>query len=126
MKDEYPFNMISGTMGLSGSADGSYVLVRDKRMSSKAKLYITGRDVADTEIRLEFDKVNCLWKLIEHDVFEAFESDEPIIRAVCNYIKKEKHYYDTSTNLLKKLKGNGFTEDITPATFAYESREYSV
>lgn len=94
MKDDDPFNMISGTMGLSGSADGSYVLVRDNRMASKAKLYITGRDVADTEIRLEFDKVNCLCKLIEHDAFEAFESDEPIIRAVCNYINKVNHYYD--------------------------------
>lgn len=48
MKDDDPFNMISGFMGLSGSADGSYVLVRDNKMSSKAKLFITGRDIPDT------------------------------------------------------------------------------
>lgn len=125
MKDDDPFNMISGTMGLSGSADGSYVLVRDNRMASKAKLYITGRDITDTEIRLEFDKVNCLWKLIEHDAFEAFESDEPIIRTVCNYIKNEKRYYDTSTKLLKRLMENGFTEDIIPATLSKKLRVHA-
>ncbi|MCT4592870.1 MAG: helicase RepA family protein [Anaeromicrobium sp.] len=125
MKDDDLFNMISGTMGLSGSADGSYVLVRDNRMASKATLYITGRDVADTEIRLEFDKVNCLWKLIEHDAFESFESDEPIIRAVCQYIKEEEQYRDTSTNLLKKLTEKGFKEDITPATLSKKLRVHA-
>ncbi len=68
MKDDDPFNMISGTMGLSGSADGSHVLVRDNRMSTKAKLCMTGRDIQDIELKLEFDKVNYLWNLIEHDV----------------------------------------------------------
>lgn len=118
MKDEDPFNMISGTMGLSGSADGSYVLVRDSRMSPKAKFYITGRDVADTEIRLEFDKINCLWKLIEHDAFESFEADESIIRAVCSFIKEEGMFYDTSTCLLESLKNKGFNLDITAATLS--------
>lgn len=124
MKDDDPFNMISGTMGLSGSADGSYVLVRDNRMSAKAKLSMTGRDVQDTEIKLEFDKVNCLWKLLEHDAYDEFANDESIIRGICNYIKKNKSFYDTSTQLIKELVNCGFIEEITPATLSKKLRNH--
>ncbi|MCM1990165.1 AAA family ATPase [Oceanirhabdus seepicola] len=125
MKDDDPFNMISGSMGLSGSADGSYVLVRDNRMSSKAKLFITGRDIPDTELRLEFDKVNCLWKLIEHDAYDEFENDEPIIRAICDYIREKKSYYNTSTHLLSELAKCGYKEEITPATLSKKLRSHA-
>lgn len=125
MKDDDPFNMISGTMGLSGSADGSYVLIRDNRMSTKAKLSMTGRDIQDIELKLEFDKVNCLWKLIEHDVYEAFSDDETIIRALCNYISQYKKFYDTSTVLIGELNRIGFVEDITPATLSKKLRNHA-
>lgn len=125
MKDDDPFNMISGTMGLSGSADGSYVLVRENRMSAKAKLSMTGRDIQDTEIKLEFDKVNCLWKLVEHDVYDEFANDESIIRAVCNFIKKNKVFRDTSTQLLNELVKIGFVEEVTPATLSKKLRNHA-
>ena len=125
MKDDDPFNMISGTMGLSGSADGSYVLARENRMSAKAKLSMTGRDIQDTEIKLEFDKINCLWKLVEHDVYDEFPNDESIIRAVCNFIKKKKVFRDTSTQLLNELVKIGFVEEVTPATLSKKLRNHS-
>lgn len=124
MKDDDPFNMISGTMGLSGSADGSYVLARENRMSSKAKLSMTGRDIQDTELKLEFDKVNCLWKLIEHDIFDEFADDERVIRALCTYIKEYNEFYDTSTALLEALKSVGYIEEITPATLSKKLRNH--
>lgn len=125
MKDDDSFNMISGTMGLSGSADGSYVLVRDNRMSAKAKLSMTGRYIQDTEIKLEFDKVNCLWKLVEHDVYDEFANDESIIRAVCNFIKKNKTFRDISTQLLNELVKIGFVEEVTPATLSKKLRNHA-
>jgi hypothetical protein len=125
MKDDDPFNMISGTMGLSGSADGSYVLVRENRMSAKAKLSMTGRDIQDMEIKLEFDKINCLWKLIEHDAYDEFANDESIIRAICNLIKKNGKFYDTSTRLIKELVNIGFVEEITPATLSKKLRNHA-
>jgi hypothetical protein len=124
MKDDDPFNMISGSMGLSGSADGSYVLVRENRMSAKAKLSMTGRDIQDMEIKLEFDKVNCLWKLIEHDAYDEFANDESIIRAICNYIKKYGKFHDTSTRLIKELVNIGFVEEITAATLSKKLRNH--
>ena len=43
--DSDPFNMISGSTGLSGCVDGSMVLVETKRGSRTAKLYCVGRDI---------------------------------------------------------------------------------
>ena len=48
--DSDPFNMISGSTGLSGCVDGSMVLIEIKRGSRNAKLYCVGRDIENTEI----------------------------------------------------------------------------
>lgn len=53
--DSDPFNMISGSTGLSGCVDGSMVLIETKRGSRMAKLYCVGRDIENTEINLQYD-----------------------------------------------------------------------
>ena len=53
--DADPFNMISGTTGLSGCVDGSLVLSESKRGSRTATLYCVGRDIENREIELRFD-----------------------------------------------------------------------
>jgi RecA-family ATPase len=52
---------ISGTMGLSGAADGILVLGRS-RSSTEAKIYVTGRDVAPQELALEFNTETFCWR----------------------------------------------------------------
>lgn len=54
-RDSDPFNMISGTTGLNGCADGSFVLTRDSRSDKTGKLYCTGRDIESTELSLRFE-----------------------------------------------------------------------
>ncbi len=49
-----PFEMISGTNGISGSADTNLVLIRD-RNTADASLHVSGRDVMEQEIALAFD-----------------------------------------------------------------------
>ncbi len=53
--DSDPFNMISGTTGLSGCVDGSFVLVENKRGSRKGKLYCVGRDIENLELNVVFE-----------------------------------------------------------------------
>ena len=53
--DRDPFNMISGSTGLSGCADGSMVLIETKRGSRKAVMHCVGRDIENCEISLVFD-----------------------------------------------------------------------
>ena len=52
MESQDSFDMISGTNGLMGSADGAFVLQKEKRTSSKAVLEVTGRDQPDQRVYL--------------------------------------------------------------------------
>lgn len=54
MPDEDPFNRLSGTNGLIGAADGTIILIRQKRQEGTALLTATGRDIEDVELTLEF------------------------------------------------------------------------
>ena len=60
-KDSDPFNMISGSTGISGCADGSMVLVETFRGSRKGTLYCVGRDISNAEIAIEFDEAVMKW-----------------------------------------------------------------
>jgi len=54
--DSDVFNKVSGTTGLTGSADATFVLEKEKRASDTAKLYVTGRDTPYQEYTLRFQK----------------------------------------------------------------------
>lgn len=54
--DADPFNMISGTTGISGCVDGSFVLMENKRGSRVGKLFCVGRDIENMELNVKFEK----------------------------------------------------------------------
>lgn len=60
LRAEDPFDELSGTLGLTGAADTIWVLDR-VRGSDAAKLYVTGRDLADATIDLAWQKEHCRW-----------------------------------------------------------------
>lgn len=64
--DSDPLNKISGTTGLVGAADGTWVLEKSKRVSGNATLFCTGRDIENREMEFSFDRNTCTWK-IERD-----------------------------------------------------------
>ena len=67
--DKDPFNMISGSTGISGCVDGSMVLIETKRGSRKAVLHCVGRDIENAEINLQFDTEFKKW----------IAEDEPVV-----------------------------------------------
>jgi hypothetical protein len=56
-------NEVSGTLGTAGAADGVIVLIRS-RSDQTATLHVTGRDVADAELALEFEPETLTWKYL--------------------------------------------------------------
>ena len=52
--DSDAFNKVSGTTGLTGSADATFVLEKEHRASDTAKLYAIGRDIEYQECLLRF------------------------------------------------------------------------
>ena len=96
--DSDPFNMISGSTGLSGCVDGSMVLIESKRGSRKAKLYCVGRDIENQEINVVFEssrwKVSDEIKNIEPDYFSF---------AVHDFMVTQKTFKGSATELAEKL-----------------------
>ena len=54
---------VSGTNGLNGAADATWILTR-ARGEADAKLFITGRDVEEQELALTFDRDLCTWRAL--------------------------------------------------------------
>lgn len=60
---EDPMEMVSGTNGLNGAADCTWVLTR-VRGESDAKLFATGRDIEEQNLALSFDKELATWRVL--------------------------------------------------------------
>ena len=71
--DSDVFNKVSGTTGLTGSADATFVLEKEKRASDTAKLYVTGRDTPYQEYTLRFR--DCRWELVERKTQEQLAKE---------------------------------------------------
>jgi hypothetical protein len=58
-----PLDQVSGSMGLTGGADGALVLNRE-RGRADAYLYVTGRDIEEEkELALSWDSTKATWKI---------------------------------------------------------------
>ena len=62
--DDDPFNMISGTNGIMGASDTTWVLMKDKRSDGEVILYITGRDVEQSNTVTRFNKDTWRWEAV--------------------------------------------------------------
>ena len=56
-----PFEMISGTTGITGAADTNFVLMRDHK-NPDGKLHLTGRDIESQELAIAF--YDGVWKVL--------------------------------------------------------------
>lgn len=101
--DSDPFNMISGSTGLSGCVDGSMVLVETKRGSRNAKLHCVGRDIENAEINLHFDGDLKKW-LVTDEPTAPKSKDNIFLSAVYLFIKERIHFEGTATELVEQLK----------------------
>jgi len=59
-EEENVFDEISGTTGITGAADTNMVL---KKVKDEYKLFVTGRDIPETEYQLMFDDTTCSWNV---------------------------------------------------------------
>ena len=72
LHDDDPMNMISGSTGLSGAADSTFVLQKNSRLANIASLHCTGRDIADRTLKLEFgvpSLLNVMWNVPNPSIF---------------------------------------------------------
>lgn len=98
------FDMISGTNGLLGCADGAFMLYKETRTSNKATLEISGRDQQDQKIHLIRDEEKLCWNFEKAETELWKEPPEPLLECIANLVTKENPTWQgTATELIEKL-----------------------
>lgn len=104
------FDIISGTNGLLGAADGGFVLSKDKRTSNNATLEVSGRDQQDQRVYLKKNTETLVWELdkIETELWKA--PPEPLLERIAERVTADNpQWCGTPTELCEYL-----TVDIKP------------
>ena len=119
--DSDVFNKISGTAGIMGSSDTTFILEKKSRDDSVATLYVTGRDVEYQTFTLRFEE--CRWNLIERSFQKELEikNAPEIINDVISFINEKEMWQGTATQLLETLD----KKDITPQYLTKVLNEHS-
>lgn len=104
------FEMISGTNGLLGCADGAFLLQKEKRTDLNATLDIVGRDQPDQRLYLIRDPERLSWQL-DHAETELWESPpDPLLGKIAAVITEDNPEWSGSATELVALLG----EDMQP------------
>ena len=118
------FDTVSGTTGITGSADQTMVLARVNRCDGSATLSVTGRDVEYAEYKLRFN--NCRWEMVEKVSREELEERDvpPAVLTVLDFMSmRTMGWCGTATELIAAAN----IEDIKPnvlAKFLNEHRQF--
>ncbi len=103
MGDADVLNRVSGTTGITGSADSTMVLERASRGSSSATLVATGRDVEHQELRLRFQSRR--WELVGRVSQEEIEEREvpECVLAVLSFALAAERWSGTASALAEAV-----------------------
>lgn len=101
--DNDPLNKISGTTGISGAVDTTFILDKSKRSQNNATMICTGRDIEYRELELNFSKDNHMWNLVSDSVEspEILLPDEMI--QLIEFMKKVKIFKGTNTKFAEEF-----------------------
>ena len=99
------FDMISGTTGILGCADGAFILQKEKRTDSTATLDIVGRDQCDQKLYLVRNQEKLFWDL-DHAETELWKAPpDPIVLKISEFITNENPKWSgTASELVEILK----------------------
>lgn len=104
LESEDSFDMISGTNGLLGAADGAFIMHKKKRTDNTAVMDIVGRDQPDQELTIEFDREQCIWKFQKAETELWKQPPNPLLEAINEFLTEEMQEWEgTATELLKQL-----------------------
>lgn len=83
------FEMISGTTGLLGCADGSLLMQKKKRTALDATIDVVGRDQQDQILYLEKDPETQIWNLERTENELHQEPPDPVLEAVSKLVSSD-------------------------------------
>ena len=98
------FDMISGTNGLLGAADGAFLLQKEKRTDGSAILDVAGRDQQEQRLYLTKDRDRLVWELERTETELWVEPPDPVLEAIAVLVTTDKPTWSgTATELVTAL-----------------------
>lgn len=106
---EDSFEMISGTTGLLGCADGALLLHKEKRTDRKAVLDVVGRDQPDQRLHLIRNEERLTWDLerVEQELWK--EPPSPLMERIIAMLSVEAPVWQGSATQLAELLGEPYS-----------------
>lgn len=99
------FEMISGTTGLLGCADGALLLQKEKRTDQKAILEVVGRDQPDQRLYLVRNEERLTWELerVEQELWKI--PANPLLERIIALLSPEAPVWQGSATQLAEQMG---------------------
>ena len=98
------FEMISGTTGLLGCADGALLMQKKKRTELDATINMAGRDQPDQILYLKKDPQTQIWNLecMDNELYK--EPPDPVLEAVAKLVSAEcREWSGSPSDLVKAI-----------------------
>ena len=113
-KADDTFDMISGTNGLLGAADGAFLLQKEKRTGNTATLEVSGRDQQDQRLHLKRNESTLAWDLERTETELWKEPPEPLLEKIAELLSSESNEWQGTPTALAEwiavdLKPNALT-----------------
>ena len=118
LHDDDPMNMISGSTGLSGAADSTFVLQKSSRLANIASLHCTDRDIPDRTLKLEFGEEDHVWKLLEDSKTCSSASKISTLqltKLLSELLRADPEYLGSPSALSAKIDPDGHAQKGYPA-----------
>lgn len=96
-------NMISGTTGIMGCADGAMVLIRPNREERRGVLSMTGRDIQDARINLAQNPETMCWEFVGYTDEMPEEQQDPVLSAIAMLLEQQNPWVGTAEELRVQL-----------------------
>ena len=114
--DKDPFNRISGTTGIQGAVDSSFILIEESRGSKVATLSCVGRDIDYREIKLKRDEDN-IWQVVTDSFISKDVLLDEIVILLSDFMEDKEYHKSTPTGLAEELSKNR-DDNISPKTLS--------
>ena len=101
------FEMISGTTGLLGCADGSLLMQKKKRTALEATIDVVGRDQQDQILYLSKDPNTQIWNLDRTETELHREPPDPVLESVARLVTSEQPEWTGSPSELAETLNTG-------------------
>ncbi len=99
------FDMISGTNGLLGAADGAFLLAKEKRTNNAAILEVSGRDQQDQRLYLIRNEETLAWELKRTETELWKQPPEPLLEKIAQQLFSDCNEWNGTPTELANILG---------------------